>query len=105
MKRKSLGKVLFTTGLFTVVCSTILLEVYKGTMLIHPSPDYHGPIKYTVYAPGVIYVLALGSIISTIGLVLLSRPKHFSRFLVAVVLLNAPLLYFIWRSTTPGILI
>ena len=105
MKRRSVGKVLFTTGLFIVVCSTILLEVYKGTMLIQPSPDYHGPIKYTMYAPGVIYVLALGPIISIIGLVILSRPKHVSRVLLAVVLLNAPLLYFVWSSTPLGILI
>lgn len=81
-----------------------MLECFKGTMFLHPTPEYQGSIQFTVYAPGVIYVLAFGAVISTIGVIILSQTKG-SRFLIAILIINAPLLYFIWRGSTPGILI
>jgi len=104
MRRKGIGRVLLVSGLFIVVFSTVVLEVFQCDALVHPTPDYHGPIRFRVYPLCVVYVLALGSIVSIMGLAALSHPKSRALFLSAILIINAPLLYFVWRSSLPGIL-
>jgi len=104
MRRKGIGKVLLVSGLFIVVLSTVMLEAFQCDALVSHTPDYHGPIRFRVYSLCVVYVLGLGSIVSIMGLVALSHPKNRALFLFAILIINAPLFYFVWRSSLPDVL-
>jgi len=104
MRRKCIGEVLLVSGLLIVVLSTVVLEVFQCEALVSHTPDYQGPFRFRVYSLALVYVLGLGSVLSIMGLVGISYPKNRVLFLFAVLIINAPLLYFLWIGHLPDVL-
>lgn len=99
MTRRIVEIVILIAVLFLIGVSASKIGI--GTVFINPPPDYQGSIDrlhFVIYiGPDyVIHILALGSVIPTIGLVTLSYPRYSLSFWIALLIVNFPIMYVVW---------